>query len=120
MIIHVFDNTYSKSEDLSSTKSGMYPIFVREKAIANIIHNEKGWSIKLEPGYFFEGTSNTEADIVQYRPYIIKTASGDNTINIIITSRYCRDFQVYDIISTITTEKKYLMTFFLLLQENEE
>lgn len=102
MIIHVFDNTYSKSEDLSSTKSGMYPIFVREKAIANIIHNEKGWSIKLEPGYFFEGTSNTEADIVQYRPYIIKTASGDNTINIIITSRYCRDFQVYDIISSFT------------------
>ena len=102
MIVHVFNDRVFFSQSLSSKVGGMYPIYIDDKIVANIIADDNNWTIKLSPGYSSKELYYERPRLEPYKIYVITSKYSGENFYLITTPRFNANLQAYDILNQVT------------------
>lgn len=102
MIIHVFNDRESLTQELSPTASSMYPIYIRGKIVANILSDGDTWTVKLTEDYRSNESVIDSFKLLDYHIYSIISKTTNETFYLVSTPRYYPAAQTYNVQSQIT------------------
>lgn len=98
MIAHIFNERIYYSQNLSHNVSGMYPVYVDGKIIANIIADEGYWTIKISPDYSSKELYYDRPRLEPYKLYTLVSKINNESFRLIITPRFNPNTQVYQLL----------------------
>lgn len=102
MIIYLFnDNVYTKI-DLPVKVSGMYPLYISEKLVANIMSKDNDWIIQLSDDYISNDFQDDNTKIIPYKVCKVISNFGNESFSLVAVPKYDSTSQVYDLFNTIT------------------
>ena len=102
MIIYIFNEEVFLKVPLPSKISGMYPIVIENKLIANVISNKDKWYLKLTDEYCSEDLAKANNVLNEYDLYKIQSNYGNSNYYFILEPKYDDSFESYEIFDEIT------------------
>ena len=102
MIVHVFNERVYFSQSLSSKIGGMYPIYIDDRIVANIIADNNNWTIKLSNHYSSKELYYERPRLEPYKIYTITSKFSGEQFYLIATPRFNSNLQAYDILNQVT------------------
>ena len=98
MIVHVFNERIYLSQNLSPKVSGMHPIYINGKIMANIVADNGNWAIKLSTDFSSKDLYFNQPRLEPYKIYTITSKLSNEQFRLILTPRYNPNVQSYDIL----------------------
>lgn len=102
MIVYVFNERLFLTQNLSSKISGMYPIYIDNDIMANIISHNSNWSIQLSPKYSSKEIFFSSLKLEPYQIYTIVSKTTSERFFLIMTPRYSDKIRSYDLFGQLT------------------
>ncbi len=102
MIVYLFNEKIYITMNLPAKVSGMYPIYVGERLIANIVSDNEKWIVQLSSEFMSNEMSFPDAEIVPYKLCKFISNFGNEKFSFIVTPKYDTTFQPYNIFNSIT------------------
>lgn len=95
MIIHIFNERTYVSENLPVKASGMYPIYVHNEIIANVIADGGNWTIRLADKYTSKDLDHANPRLDLYKIYTITSRFSTEQFRFVATPSFNPHTSIY-------------------------
>ncbi len=102
MIIHLFDEKNYTAIDLPVKINGMYPLYINDRLIANIVAEDGQWILKLSDDFTSSEIPGLSAKIETLKVYRLFYKFEKRQFFFIMAPKYDPSFQNYNISNSIT------------------
>lgn len=102
MIVYLFNNNKFLTFNLPIKVSGMYPVYVEDRLLANIYSEDDKWFINLSEDYSSNELVNGNNQVIPYNLYTITTNFGHESYTFLVIPKYDATMQAYDIFKEIS------------------
>ena len=102
MIVYLFNENILITINLPVKISGMYPIYVEDRLIANISSNENKWILQISNDFESNDFLAPQSEIIPYKVCNIMSKFGEEKFKFIVVPKYDSTFKVFDIFNGIT------------------
>lgn len=102
MIVYLFNYRCFSKIKLPVKVSGMYPLYISEKLIANILSKNNSWIIQLSNEYMSDDIQNKYIEVIPYKVCQFVSKSGNESFNFVAVPKYDSNFKVFNLINAIT------------------
>ena len=105
MIVYLFNDRICVTVKLPIQISGMYPIYVNGKIIANIIAEQGRWFIQLSSDFVSQDMYAARTALIPYKIFNFKSRTNNEKFFLVATPKYDPDARTYvisDALNSIT------------------
>lgn len=97
MIIYIFNELFFNKIKLPNTVSGMYPIYIENKLIGNVIAKDDAWIINLDSDFI----SKSDNKLYPFKIYDITSTDNKDKFNLVAIPKCDENIKVYKVNSSL-------------------
>ncbi len=101
MIVYLFNDNDLVTVNLPVKVSGMYPIYIKDRLIANVSSKENKWILQVATE-FMSNDFLTQSEIIPYKVCTITSNFGNEKFKFVVVPKYDSTSQVFNIQNEIT------------------
>ena len=105
MIVYIFNGQKFITINLPVKVSGMYPIYINERLVANISSKDDNWIIVLSEDYMSNEFPSGEGVLNSYDIYSLISNYGNETYKMLLVPKYDENVSQYNIFNSIMIVK---------------
>ena len=96
MIVYLFNDNDLVTVNLPVKVSGMYPIYIKDRLIANVSSKENKWILQVATE-FMSNDFLTQSEIIPYKVCTITSNFGNEKFKFVVVPKYDSTSQVFNI-----------------------
>lgn len=102
MIVYLFNDNVFLKLNLPVKISGMYPIYLDERLIANIFSEGENWKVGLSREFISNEFDETRTVLIPYKVFYLQSTYGDEKFVIVAVSKYDKNVYSFSLFDEIT------------------
>ena len=102
MIVYLFNENVLITINLPIKISGMYPIYIQDRLIANISSHEDQWILQISNEFMSNDFSASHPEIIPYKVCTLMSHFGKEKFKFVVVPKYDSTSKVFNIYNEIT------------------